>query len=302
MYCPKCGAPNADNARLCVACGQILGGSFPPAPMVMAQTSGWAIAALVLGILSPFTCMLTAPLAIILGVVALVKIGGSGGRLGGTALAIIGIVAPVVLLPIMAVLTGIFMPALVRTRQLAFRMTCGVNLEGLGRAMHIYADDHEGKFPTPAQWCDLLIENTGVAQKSFRCRGADEGPCNYAMNRHVEELGTDAPPDMVLLFETHAGWNQVGDADILTTENHSGDGCNVLFVDGHVEFVKPADISRLRWTSEAAPTDGVAGPAPPVLRSHSAATDYLRRRASVNKPPRPSSPMVAGSGIWPAVR
>ncbi len=297
MYCPKCGAPNADDARLCVACGQVLGGSAPPIPMMTAGTSGWAIAALVLGILSPFTCMLTALPAIILGVVALVKISGSGGRLGGTALAVVGMVVPVVLLPIVALLMGILMPALARTRQLAFRMSCDTNLSGLGRAMYIYADDHEGKFPASAQWCDLLIENAEVARESFRCRGVQEGPSNYAMNKYAKELGTDSPPDMVLLFETHPGWNQVGEADILTTENHQGDGCNVLFVDGHVEFVKPAGLSRLRWTSDAAPADGVAVRASPVLRSHFAATNHLRRRASVNKPPRPSSPMVAGSGI-----
>lgn len=296
MYCPKCGAPNHDNARVCVACGQVLGGPLPPAPAVTARTSGWAVAALVLGILSPFTCMLTALPAIVLGIVALVKISGSGGRLAGTALAIVGMVAPVVLLPIMAILMGILMPALARTRQLAFRMTCGTNLSGLGQAMLTYANDHEGKFPTSAQWCDLLIENTGVARESFRCRGAPEGPCNYAMNRYTEELGIDAPPDMVLLFETQPGWNQVGGASILTTENHANDGCNVLFVDGHVEFVRAADVDRLRWTSDPAPAEGIDRPASPILRSHSGATRHLRRRASVSKPPRPSRPMVAGSG------
>jgi prepilin-type processing-associated H-X9-DG protein len=296
MYCPKCGAPNSDNARLCVACGQVLGGVSAPAPVERAQTSGWAIAALVLAILSPFTCMLTALPALILGLVALLKISGSGGRLRGMGMAIAGMVIPVVLVPVMAILMGILMPALARTRQLAFRMTCGANLQVLGKAMYIYANDHEGRFPTGAQWCDLLIENPGVTRESFICKGANEGPCNYAMNRHVEELGTGSPPDMVLLFETHPGWNQVGDAESLTVENHVGDGCNVLFVDGHVEFVKPADIYRLRWTSDVAPADGVARPASPALRSHSIVTDYLRRRASVNRPPRPSSPMVAGSG------
>lgn len=52
---------------------------------------------------------------------------------------------------------------------------------------------------------------------------------------------------MVLLFETHPGWNQAGGPDILTTDNHQGDGCNVLFVDCHVDFVKMRDLDRLRW-------------------------------------------------------
>ncbi|HSV99683.1 MAG TPA: H-X9-DG-CTERM domain-containing protein [Sedimentisphaerales bacterium] len=53
--------------------------------------------------------------------------------------------------------------------------------------------------------------------------------------------------DVVLLFESKPGWNQSGGAELLTTENHQGKGCNVLFTDGHVEFVKTEYLSELRW-------------------------------------------------------
>ena len=72
------------------------------------------------------------------------------------------------------------------------------------------------------------------------------------MNKSVEGLGTSAPPDMVLLYETYPGWNQAGGPEILTVENHQGDGCNVLFVDGHVAFVRQEDLPQLRWTSDDA--------------------------------------------------
>jgi hypothetical protein len=39
------------------------------------------------------------------------------------------------------------MPALARTRQLAFRMVCGTNLSGIGKAMLIYANDYEDELP-----------------------------------------------------------------------------------------------------------------------------------------------------------
>jgi hypothetical protein len=42
---------------------------------------------------------------------------------------------------------GILMPALARVRQLAFRMTCGTNLSGIGKAMLIYANDYEDELP-----------------------------------------------------------------------------------------------------------------------------------------------------------
>lgn len=45
-------------------------------------------------------------------------------------------------------------------------------------------------------------------------------------------------------------WNQVGGPEILTTENHKGKGCNILFNDGHVEFVKPERLGELKWEVE----------------------------------------------------
>jgi hypothetical protein len=106
-----------------------------------------AIAAFVRGILSPVTCMLTSLPAIILAIVALARISASAGRLKGTGLAIAGICAPIVLLPIAALGMGILMPALARVRQVAFRMTCGTNLQGLGMAMRAYAADNNGPPP-----------------------------------------------------------------------------------------------------------------------------------------------------------
>jgi len=206
-----------------------------------------AIAALVLGILSPFTCLITAIPAIILGIIALVKIARSAGSLKGNGLAIAGIALPVVLLPFIALLMGIMMPALARVRQIAFRTVCATNMSGLGKAMLIYAGDYDEKYPTPSKWCDLLIEHCDVSEKTLRCKGAPEGRCNYAMNKNIEQFGADAPPDMVLLFETHPGWNQSGGPEILTTENHNGEGCNVLFADGRVEFVKTKNLKDLKW-------------------------------------------------------
>ena len=125
-------------------------------------------------------------------------------------------------------------------------MVCGTNVSSLGQAILIYANDYDDKFPTGSKWCDLLIAHAEVDRKMFQCRGATEGPCNCAMNENVAELGTSAPPDMVLLFETRPGWNQVGGPEILTTQNHQNDGCNVLFVDGHVEFVMKHALDGLR--------------------------------------------------------
>jgi len=252
MNCPKCRTENPNDAKSCWFCSSVLPSTSTTQPQQAqgVKTSGLAIASLVLGILSFFTCLVTAIPAIILGIVALVKIGKRREQLKGMGLAIAGICVPVAALPVIALMMGIMMPALAKTRTIAFRMVCAQNLSALGKAMLIYANDYNDMYPTSSKWCDLLIEHAEVNQKSFCCKGAQQGPCNYAMNKNVEKLGTLTPPDMVLLFESQPGWNQSGGPEILSTDNHQGDGCNVLFVDGHVDFVRTEGLKNLRWTAE----------------------------------------------------
>jgi len=52
-----------------------------------------------------------------------------------------------VVIAIIALLMGILMPALARVRQIAFRLTCGTNLSGIGKAMLIYSNDYDDEFP-----------------------------------------------------------------------------------------------------------------------------------------------------------
>jgi prepilin-type N-terminal cleavage/methylation domain-containing protein len=52
-----------------------------------------------------------------------------------------------VVIAIIALLMGILMPALARVRQLAFRLTCGTNLSGIGKAMLLYANDNDDELP-----------------------------------------------------------------------------------------------------------------------------------------------------------
>jgi len=144
MYCSKCSKENPDDARFCTSCGGAFTSAPTEGPAVGVKTSGMAIAAMVLGILSFFTLGLTALPALIFGIISLVIIEKSGGRITGRGFAITGIVTPVLgVLPLM----GILLPALARTRCVAYRMVCGTNLSGLGKAMLIYSNDYDEKFP-----------------------------------------------------------------------------------------------------------------------------------------------------------
>jgi len=266
MFCPKCKTQNPDSAQSCWFCHSVLTPVSPSSPVLSVKTSGLAIASLVLGILAPFTCFITAIPAIVIGIVALVKISKSAGQLKGSGLAITGIVIPPALLPIIALLMGIMMPALARVKQASLRIVCANNMSNLTKAMLIYANDNNDMFPTPAKWCDLLVEYQNVSKQTFACpaalikyRSVDQ--CNYAMNKNVEGLGTNAPPDMVLLFETQPGWNQSGGPEILSTDNHQGEGCNVAFVDSHIQFVRIEDLKNLKWTT----MENETSPPEPIL-------------------------------------
>jgi len=52
-----------------------------------------------------------------------------------------------VVIAVIALLVGILMPALAMERQLAYRLDCGRNLAGIGKAMLIYCKDYDDKMP-----------------------------------------------------------------------------------------------------------------------------------------------------------
>jgi prepilin-type processing-associated H-X9-DG protein len=134
-------------------------------------------------------------------------------------------------------------------RERAYRVKCNAYLKSLGAAFNIYADDFDGCLPSTDSWCDALGKYISPGMLICPSSNAREDQSSYAMN---ESLGgrklAELPPDLVLLFESKPDWNKAGGPEILTTENHEGKGCNVLYADGHVEFIRPDKISELKWT------------------------------------------------------
>ena len=144
MYCPKCGKENPDNAQLCHSCSSVLTSTPAQAPALGVKTSGLAITALILGILSIFTLGFTAIPAIILGIISLVIIEKSGGRITGKGFAIGGIVVPVLAVPVFLMI--ILMPALNRVKKQARSVTCMSKLRQWGLIFSMYTEDNNGYF------------------------------------------------------------------------------------------------------------------------------------------------------------
>jgi hypothetical protein len=59
---------------------------------------------------------------------------------------------------------GILMPALAKVRQIAFRMVCGTNLSGIGKAMVLYGNEYDDEFPRAggrsSEWAYKIADYT----------------------------------------------------------------------------------------------------------------------------------------------
>jgi hypothetical protein len=171
MNCPKCGTQNPDDEKLCNSCGSDL--TQPPevTETVKVKTSIFAITAFVFAILTlfilPFALplrgnpivgiwLIAAILAIALGIIALIEIGLSAGKVAGKAFAAMAVAIPVVFYFVIC-----FLAVLARPRSIAFKMVCGSNLSGMGRAMLIYANDYDNDFPRAGyagtQWGNQVL-------------------------------------------------------------------------------------------------------------------------------------------------
>jgi hypothetical protein len=139
-------------------------------------------------------------------------------------------------------------PALAGARQHFDDIQCRSHMKTLASAL----DDHTnatGRRPDSSKWCDVIRAYVADAE-DFTCPFDRIGPCSYAMNKNLPESLKDVPSDMVVLFESDPGWNQVGGPEAALTDQPPWPGCNVLFGNGQVEFVKAADIAKLRWRTD----------------------------------------------------
>jgi len=241
VLCNKCGKPNLDEATVCASCGaplaQPAGVPPPPPDLRPARTSGMAIASLVLGILGMLG--LTALLAVVLGIVALVQISRSGGRLRGQGLAIAGICLSAFML--VAILPAMLLfPVFSRARATARKTVCLTNVKQVSLGLLMYTSDWDETYPDSANWCEDLdeyVNDRGV----LVCPEAPKQDCGYAYNASLSNakiIGIDDPANTVGLFESDKGWNAAGDpAELLPIEPRHLGGDNFGYLDGHARWL-----------------------------------------------------------------
>ena len=262
MYCPKCGTENPHGAQLCRSCNYALTDNSTSASAPNAKTSKLAVISVALAVLTILisgtvnpvhrlldTVTITALIfAMVLGVVSIFTIEKSAGRLKGKATATAGVALAAIFL-ILASLIPVLRPPQYPSPE----AVCQLNLRELGIVMKLYSYDHDSKYPSASNWCDLLIQHSedGVTNEVFQCPKAPPGPFSYGFNKCLDELRTDeVPSDTVLLFETDGGRNIAGGPELLMKRNRHDGTYNILFADFSVRRVTIERVKNLKWKVE----------------------------------------------------
>jgi prepilin-type N-terminal cleavage/methylation domain-containing protein len=181
-----------------------------------------------------------------------------------------------VVIAIIALLMGILMPALARVRQLAFRMTCGTNLSGIGKAMLIYANDYEDELPRAggrdSEWgkvnweADSRYDAYGIGTDGTGGK-ATISSCFYLLVKYAEVT----PKSFICKGDTGTNEFSLSDEDVSTTEFELIDAWD--FGDEpstHCSYSYHAPFGSYALTTSSEPGLAVASERNPWLKSPAA--------------------------------
>ncbi len=194
---------------------QMPGFSSPTPPA--ARQTGLAVATLVLGIIGLVACLPAGIIAIVTGIIALVRIGNQPQRYGGQGMAIAGLVCGCASIITTALLASILVSSLARARELSKRIVCATNMEAIGVAMGQYAADNnfQGQIGL-----DELIHGGYLTRDQTICPASGLDLSNYIVARRPAQ---ERPAnETILVYEP--------------LSNHGGEGGVFLYGDGHVMF------------------------------------------------------------------
>jgi len=171
--------------------------------------------------------------------------------------------APLLLVGGAGIGASILLPTLAKAKAKANSVKSASNAGILGKGLHGYASEKDGRLPPANQWCDAILREVGTEQVFMSPQDSanqDFPPgkrSSYALNaavagKNLKELS----PDTVLVFEFPVGWNGTGGlADINLALARKGNYRNlsaiaVTMVDGSSRQANFAELGLLNWTGQ----------------------------------------------------
>lgn len=137
------------------------------------------------------------------------------------------------------------LPTLGRPREPAQRIKCASNLRQIGQGILLYCNDHGGEYPD--SFATILV-NEDLTPGVLICPDSDDTPAagatTQALNTELRSTGhcsyiyigdglnsATVPANAVVAYEP--------------TANHGNSGSNVLFGDGHVQFMSAIWMTQM---------------------------------------------------------
>ena len=148
----------------------------------------------------------------------------------------------------LGVVGSALLPNLCKAGETANRAKCASNLHQIGLAIQLYQQDNAGVYPDTL---GRLILNEQIGSEVFTCpSSADEK--SAAATPEAVAADVDAGPAKhhcsYLYFGRGLTAKTVADTTVIACDvpdDHDGDGCNVLYGDGHADWEPPAAVVKL---------------------------------------------------------
>jgi len=134
------------------------------------ESNGWAKGSLVSAVAGLIVPVVPAAIAVLLGIVALIK--ARRPNVSGRGTAIAGIVIAVVGVGLHGLLVSAALPRVRQAREIANRVQCAAHLRQIARAMELYAKTTP--VPFPAHLDELLLVTQGLTPQDLICPDAPE--------------------------------------------------------------------------------------------------------------------------------